>query len=215
MMGDADDMAGRLRAILPNGWFGEAAATPVLGALLLSLGTAFSSFWALLQSVVQQVRIGTAAGRFLDLISVDFFGSNLVRLLDEQDASFRVRIQDELLRPRGTREAVSLAMQQLTGKSPVIFEPARTSDTGGYSIGGVGYGESGGWGNLELPFQFFMTIFRPSGGGIAELAGYGTGGVPVYGSLSMEAASLPDSAIIASVPPLLPAATIAWMRLAD
>ncbi len=215
MLGDADDMAGRLRAILPAGWFGEAASTPVLGSLLLSVGNAFASFWSLLQSVILQVRISTASGSFLDMISTDFYGSSMVRLLDEQDGAFRVRLVNGLLRPRGTREALSLALLQLTGKSPVIFEPARTSDTGGYSIGGIGYGQGGGWGNLSLPFQFFITIYRPSGGGIAELAGYGTGGIPVYGSLTMEPASLPDSAIVASVPPLLPVATIAWMRLAD
>jgi hypothetical protein len=208
-------MAGRIRAILPNGWFGEADTTPVLGSLLQSIGTAFSSFWSLLQSVILQTRIATASGSFLDLIGADFFGSAMVRFPDEQDGEYRIRLMDGILRPRATRDALSLALLQLTGRSPVIFEPARTTDTGGYTIGGIGYGQGGGWGNLALPFQFFVTIFRPSGGGIAELAGYGTGGVPVYGSLSMELASLPDSAIVASVPPLLPAATTAWMRLTN
>jgi hypothetical protein len=215
MLGDTGDMAGRLRAILPNGWFGEADTTPVLDSVLQSIGTAFSSFWSLLQSVILQARIATASGNFLDLIGADFFGGTMVRLPDEQDAGYRVRLTDAILRPRATREALSLALLQLTGRSPVIFEPARTADTGGYTIGGVGYGQGGGWGNLSLPFQFFLTVFRPSGGGIAELAGYGTGGFPVYGSLIMESASLPDSVIVASVPPLLPAATTAWMRLTN
>ena len=215
MTGDSNDMAARLRSMLPAGWFGEADATPVLGALLLGLGTAFSAFWSLLQAVIAQARIATASGGFLDLISADFFGAGLVRLPDEQDGAFRVRIQDGVLRPRGTRAAIILAMQQLTGKSPIVFEPANTADTGGYSIGGVGYCVGGGWGSLGLPYQFFLTVLRPSGGGIAEIAGYGSAGIPVYGSLSMETAGVPDSMIIASVPPLLPAATTAWMRLAD
>ena len=221
MIGDTNDMAGRLRAILPAGWFGEADDTPVLTSLLLGIGTAFSSFWSLLQSVITQTRIITASGGFLDMISADFFGAGLVRLPDEQDDAFRTRILEGILRPRGTRAALTLGMLQLTGNNPVIFEPANTSDTGGYSIGGIGYGAGaaggggggGGWGSLALPFQFFITVFRPSGGGIAELAGYGSGGIPVYGSLSMETVGLPDSVIVASIPPLLPTATTAWMRL--
>ncbi len=222
MVGDSNDMAARLRAILPAGWFGEPGATPVLSSLLLGVGTAFSSFWSLLQSVIAQARIITAYGTFLDMISADFFGAGLVRFPDELDDAFRTRILQAILRPRTTRAAVALALLQLTGKSPIIFEPANTADTGGYSIGGIGYGAGeaggggggGGWGSLELPFQFFITVFRPSGGGIAEIAGYGSGGVPVYGSLSMETVGLSDSVIAASIPPLLPAATTAWMRLA-
>jgi hypothetical protein len=222
MIGDSNDMAGRLRTILPAGWFGEADATPILTSLLLGLGTGFSSFWLLLQSVIAQTRIRTAYGNFLDMISADFFDAGLVRLPDEQDDAFRTRILEAILRPRATRAAVTLALTQLTGHSPIIFEPANTADTGGYSVGGIGYGAGeaggggggGGWGSLALPFQFFITVFRSSGGGISEIAGYGSGGVPVYGSLSMETAGLPDRAIIAAVPPLLPAATTAWMRLA-
>ena len=213
MTGDTNDMAGRLRSMLPSGWFGEGDPTAVLGALLLGLGAAFSAFWTLLQAVIAQARIATASGSFLDLISADFFGAGLVRLPDEQDIAFQTRIRDGLLRPHGTRAATILALQQLTGKSPIVFEPANTADTGGYSIGGLGYGAGGGWGSLMLPYQLFLTVFRPSGGGIADLAGYSSGGIPVYGSLNMESAGLPDDMIIASVPPLLPRATTAWMRL--
>ena len=214
MTGDPQDMAGRIRATLPAGWFGEADTTPILSAVLLGLGTAFSSFWALLQTVIAQARIATAYATFLDMIGLDFFGSLMIRRSAELDSHYRQRIQEELLRPRGTREAIVLALTQLTGRSPIIFEPANTADTGGYTTGGLGYGVGGGWGSLALPFQFFLTVFRPSGGGIAELAGYGSGGIPVYGSLNMEVMGVPDSVIDASVPPLLPAATTAWMRLA-
>jgi hypothetical protein len=213
MIGDAGDMQRRLLALLPAGWFGDDA--PVLGQLLLGLGNGFSAFWTLLQTVMAQTRILTASGVFLDMIAADFFGSDLVRLPDEPDGAFGERIHEELLRPRGTRAAVALALFELTGRQPAIFEPARTTDTGGYTIGGIGYGAGGGWGSLALPFQFFVTAYRPSGGGIAQLAGYGTGGIPVYGSLSMQAQRVTDSFIQSSIPPLLPVATTAWMNIAN
>jgi hypothetical protein len=213
MKGDADDMASRLLAILPAGWFGDTA--PTLQALLAGLGTAFAAFWSLLQTVIAQARIATASGIFLDMISTDYFGCSLLRFAGESDNAFRGRITEALLRPRATRAALALALLQLTGRPPAIFEPARTSDTGGYGAGGVGYGAGGGWGNLALPFQFFLTAYRPSGGGIAELAGYSAAGIPVYGSLAMEVAGVPDSVIQEAVLPLLPAASTAWMRISN
>ncbi len=206
-------MARRLLAMLPAGWFGD--VTPVLAALLQGLGTAFANFWTLLQAVISQTRIRTATGLFLDLISADFFGNLMLRFSDETDSAFQTRVLQSLLRPRATRAALTTSLLQLTGHAPVIFEPARTSDTGGYTIGGLRYGAGGGWGSLLLPYQFFITVFRPSGGGIAEFAGYGTGGIPVYGNLSMEVTAVTDSFIQGAVPPMLPAGTIAWMRLSD
>jgi len=213
MTGDAGDMARRLRAVLPAGWFGE--TTPVLDGLLQGMGAGFAATWSLLQAVITQTRIATATNTFLDTISEDYFGADLVRFAGEQDAAFRTRILADLLRPRGTRAAVVLALTQLTGRAPAIFEPARTSDTGGYTVGGAGYGAGGGWGSLLLPYQFFLTAYRPRGGGIALFAGYGTGGIPAYGNLAMEREGIPDRVIQAAVPPLLPASTTCWMRISD
>jgi hypothetical protein len=211
MLGDPADMAKRLRAIIPFGWFSDTATT--LQGLLESVGTAWSLAYGLIQFVIQQARILTATGSFLDAISTDFFATKLQRRTLENDGGFLTRIEDELLRPRGTRASINLALTQLTGNAPVIFEPRLTSDTGGYSSGGIGYSIAGGWGSFSLPFQFFITAFRPRGGGIAQLAGYGTGGVPTYGSLGMVQAQVSDTQIFASIPPLLPAATIAWARI--
>jgi hypothetical protein len=213
MIGDISDMAARLRSLVPEGWFADDAV--VLGGLLDGLGAAWACIYALIQFVVQQARISTASGIFLDMISVDFFGNSLPRLPLEQDSAYVRRIKNELLRPRGTRSAVSTALQQLTGRAPVIFEPALTSDTGGYTLGGVGYGVAGGWGNLSLPFQMFITAYRPQGSGIAQLAGYGTGGIPVYGDPDMEATPIADASIVSGIPRLLPAATVAWVRLSN
>jgi hypothetical protein len=213
MVGAVQDMARRLLALLPRNWFAD--VTPMLTAVLSGFGSAMASVFALIQFVIQQSRILTAVGLFLDAASVDFFGTALARRAAEPDAAFRTRICQELLRLRATRAAVTLGLTQLTGRVPIIFEPARSSDTGGYSVGGIGYGRAGGWGNLSLPYQVFITIGRPHGGGIADLAGYGTGGIPVYGNLNMQAAGISDAQIYGSVPPLLPAGTVAWCRLVD
>ena len=211
MIGDTNDMSQRLRAILPAGWFGDSA--PVMGAVLQGVGAGFATCWTLLQSVIDQTRILSATGQFLDMIANDYFGKSLFRFPSELDGAFKVRLTAEMLRPRATRLALNQALRVLTGRAPVIFEPARTTDTGGYSLGGVGYGAGGGWGNLTLPFQFFVTAYRPGGGGIPELGGYSAGGVPVYGSLNMEAQQIADIIIQAAIPPLLPAGTVAWMRI--
>ena len=213
MIGDTSDMQRRLRAMLPAGWFGD--DTPVLDQLLIALGAGFSACWTLLQEVVLQSRIATAWGDFLDLIATDFFGTMLVRLPSEQDDAFRTRIRQTLLRPLGTRAAITTALFELTGKTPVVFEPGRTSDTGGYTLGGLGFGVAGGWGSLDLPYQFFVTVIRPTGAGIANLAGYGSGGIPAYGNLTLQETGIPDSIIQAAVPPLLPVSTIAWMKIVD
>jgi len=213
MIGDSADMGARIRAILPAAWFGDDA--PVLSALLQGIGSCWSFIYGLIEYVVAQARISTAQGEFLDLISADFFGSQLPRLGREQDASYLTRIKNELLRPRATRASLVLALTQLTGRIPVIFEPGLSSDTGGYCLGGVGYGVAGGWGNLELPFQTFVTAYRPPASGIALLAGYGSSGVPVYGSLGMEPAQILDANIYAEIAAVLPAATIAWTRISN
>jgi hypothetical protein len=212
MIGDPPDMAARMQAVLPARWFGDAA--PLLRAVLAGLGTCWSIMYGLLQTVRAQARIATASGGFLDMISADFFGTALPRRNAEADTLFRVRIDQELLRPRATRAALALALTELTGNPPVIFEPARTSDTGGYSLGGVGYGVAGGWGSLQLPYQVFVTAFRPAGGGIALLAGYGTGGIAGYGDLSMVTTVVSDADIQQAVTQILPAASIAWMNIA-
>jgi hypothetical protein len=213
MFGDFADMARRMLAVLPWNWFSD--APPVLGAVLNGLGTGMTAAFTLIQAVIQQSRLLTATGSFLDAAGCDFFGSSVTRLTGEPDTGFRQRLIDEMLRTRGTREAVNVALTELTGRAPSIFEPARSSDTGGYCVGGVGYCAAGGWGSLGLPFQFFVTMFRPLPGGIGFLAGYGSGGQLAYGSLAQEQDTLSDAQLIDSIPPLLPVGTIAWCRLSD
>ncbi|HTR17360.1 MAG TPA: hypothetical protein VMI52_10045 [Acetobacteraceae bacterium] len=214
MIGDNTDMVARLRAVLPARWFGD--ETPLLDAVLGGIGSAWSAVYALIAAVRGQARIGTASGQFLDMAAADFFPPTLLtRRNGETDDGFRPRIQRELLRERGTRAALVGVLSDLTGRAPVVFEPGRSGDAGGYGSGGAGYGVAGGYGSLALPYAVFVTAYRPHGGGIALLAGYGSGGVPAYGDAAMVQAPVSDAEIMAAVAGVLPAAVSGWVRISD
>src|SRR5580698_3442021 len=152
--GDANDMLGRIKSLLPARWFPD--STPVLDALLSGAAWALSLIYGLIQYAQLQTRIATATDGFLDLISFDFFGTNLPRRAQEADTPFRARILATLLREKVTRNGMIAALVNLTGRTPFIFEPARPADTGAYSVSTSGYGVAGGYGSLMLPAQFFI-----------------------------------------------------------
>lgn len=224
MTGDQQDILYRLKAVLPVRWFPDSA--PVLDGMLNGLASGWSWLYGVLQYVKSQTRIATATDIWLDVIALDFFGGQFLRWSGQNDDAFRGRIQRELFRERGTRGAVSAALEDLTGRLPVIFEPARPTDTGAYGSlsgggGGLGYGVSGGWGSLDLPFQSFITAFRPTGSGIAVVAGwgdagggYGAGSIE-YASLDMVEGQVTDSAIYAAIAGVLPIASIGWTNITD
>jgi hypothetical protein len=224
MTGDQQDMLARLRAVLPARWFPDSA--PVLDGLLNGLAAGWCWVYQLLQYVKAQTRIATATDVWLDIIASDFFGDRLIRRAGQADDAFRNRIQRELFRERGTRAAVAAVLQDLTGRSPLVFEPARSTDTGGYTSligagGGVGYGSAGGWGSLALPFQCFITAYRPIGSGIATVCGWGGPaggyghGTIEYASLEMVQGQVTDDDIYAAVADVMPVAAIGWTRITN
>ena len=230
--GDQNDMLGRLRAALPTGWFpatapGALTSTPVLDAILSGFANTWAWAYSLWAYAGQQARIATSTDVWLDLIGQDFFGYRMARNALETDTTYRARILSEVLRIRGTRAALSKMLIQLTGQTPAIFEPANTSDTGGYTIGGVGYGVGGGYGCLALPFQAFVTAYRPAGAGIATVGGYGNttlapyggGGYGVgameYANPSLLTGNVTDATIQQAVAGVIPAGTIAWLNITN
>jgi hypothetical protein len=225
MTGDATDMRARLAALLPLRWFPDSA--PVLAALLAGLADGWAWLYAMLGYVRRQTRIATATDSFLDLIAQDFFGATLARRPGEADANLRARIQAALFAPRATRPALVAALTSLTGRAPLLFEPARPADTGAYGMA-LGYGLAGGWGSLALPFQVFVTAYRPFGAGTALIAGWGNGAGGAgpspggYGSGAIEYALLAppplqvsDAEINATIAAALPVAVTAWTRLSN
>lgn len=129
--GDIQDIVQGLKSALPRGWF--SGSTPVLDALLTGLATAWSEMYSIYQYVSTQARIRTATGIWLDLAAQDFFGNNLPRQANELDAQYRARILSALFVEQGTRNAIYYALLRLTGRAPLIFEPARPADTGAYT----------------------------------------------------------------------------------
>ena len=218
MVGDPADMAARLRAALPGRWFGDVA--PVLDGVLAGVAAVWAAIHAQLQAVIAQTRVATANGAFIDMIALDFFGRRVRRRVVEGDDPFRVRVLREMRRERGTRGAVVSALVDLTGRAPLLFEPARPADTGGWN-GPAGYGVAGRWGSLMLPRQCFVTAFRPTGQGIAGVTGWG-GAIGGYGVAAACWADhgaiggqVTDDDIAAAVADVIPAATIAWLRISS
>ena len=219
-------MLSRLKGVLPSRWFGE--NTPVLDTLLGAMARSWAWAYGNLMYIQVQTRISTATGSWLDLIAGDFFGGRIGRKPSQSDNKFRQSIQSEVFRERGTRKALYSALVELTGQPPIIFEPANCGDTGAYGAappsdfpgaGGAGYGCAGGWGSLVLPFQTFVTAFRPRNAGIAAISGWnnGGGGYGVGAVAYCDPASIQDlvtdadiSSTIASVAPI---STTIWVRI--
>lgn len=226
MLGDVTDITGRLRAVLPNRWFPD--VSPNLTALLGCLATPWSWLYSQFQYVIAQTRLSSATDRWLDLIAFDFFGDDLLRENGESDAAYKSRIQWTMLQSAATRTAITGIMNHLTGFMPVIFEPSNAGDTGAYGAANAGpgqggcnlaYGAAGGWGNLNLPFQFFATVQRPRIEGVSYVSGYGTGaggygiGAIAYVDIAMLVGNVSDGDIASALSAALPVNTTAWLRL--
>jgi hypothetical protein len=223
VIGDQSDIVGRLRAVLPVRWFPDSA--PVLDALLSGLASGWSSVFQQLQYVRAQTRIATATDIWLDVVAQDYLGSRLVRRTGQADAAFRGAIQRELFRERGTRAAIVSVLQDLTGRPPQIFEPARPGDTGGYGSSAAMAGGS----DMVAPAAGEAWPCRSSASslpivqsvGIAMISGwssnggaYGQGAIE-YASLTMVQAQVTDGDIYNAVAGVLPVATIGWTRITD
>ena len=207
----------RLKALLPAGWFRD---SPVLDAVLTGIGAALQGVHDLTEYARKQTRITTAADGFLDLIALDFFGTALLRRVSEVDAPYRQRILAQLFLERGTRKGMIRALEILTGRTPLVFEPARPADTGGYGTGVTGYGVAGRYGSLALPSQAFVTAYRPSGSGIPLVAGYGTppggystGSRATYSTLDQIIGAVTDADIFQTVNRAAPAGTRTWVTI--
>lgn len=222
MIGDQFDMIRRIKAVLPDRWFAD--VTPTLDTVLAGPAHAWATIHELLRWAALQLRFGTAAASSLDALSRDFFGSMMVRRTDEADEVFRSRLLPELLRERGTRQAVRRSLLDITGRLPEIFEPAHCGDTGAYGglglVGGtrLAYGSAGRWGNLEHPFQIFVTTYRPAGLDEPGGVGWGGGGYNLgynaYTDLDVIRGRVADQDISDAVTRVLPIGTTCWMRIA-
>ena len=216
-------MLARIKAVVPSRWFGD--VSPILDGVATGLGSAWATIYGMLAYTQLQTRIATTTDDWLDMISTDFFGSDLPRRLNESDDDFRQRILLEMVRLRGTRPSVTATLIDLTGVAPVIVEPWRPADTGvwGQSGGasyGMGYGVAGCWGSAMMPYQFFVTAYRAVEAGVPYQAGYGDAsggygaGAIAWMSGSAIGTQVSDAEIYQRVAEVLPACATAWVKIA-
>jgi len=215
--GDQQDFFKRIKTLVPR-WFGD--DTPTIDALVQGLAWAGSFVYSLWAYAKLQTRILTATDGWLDMIAADFFGPALLRQSNQSDASFRARIVINLFRERATRGGIVKVLQNLTGRTPLVFEPLRPADTGCYGGPAIGYGMAGGYGSMLLPFQALVTAYRPTSSGVPLVAGYGisTGGYGQasradYAAMSMIQGAVTDADIYAAIDSVKPAGTIIWTRI--
>lgn len=242
--GDVQDIVARLRSYIPTRWFPpDAASSPVLTGVLTGVATVLSGIYGVIVYARAQTRIATASDGWLDLISLDYFGAALPRRLAEPDATYRARILSKLLSEKNTRNGMIKALFVQTGRVPIIFEPMRPMDCGGYAPAGttVGYGLAyasapgaaggnslnpqgqvgpGGYGNLAMKSQALIIAFRPGSLGIPNVDGYGgsyggysTPSALEWATLGMITGSVDDASIYATIDATKPAGTIPWTQL--
>lgn len=189
MIGDRTDFHKRIKAVLPP-WFPSSA--PVLDTVLYGFAAAFTLVYDFLTYTKRQTRIATAESFWLDLAAYDFFGMRFRRRVKQSDDSFRVEIIKEVLRERVTRRGMVNALRDLTGVSPIIFEPRNIRDTGAYGVAsGLAYNVRGGYGSHLMPAQVLIKAQRPIGSGIPNVNGYG-GEIGGFGEGQIVFAQLSD-----------------------
>lgn len=177
--GSSDDIQNRLWRLIPKRWF--AWKPPNYAALTGGLSDLASWCHGWTVYAKAQSRLATAYGIWLDILAYDFLRRQLMRN-GSQDDAFRALIRVTILQERVTRAGMISALTTITGKVPWVFEPWNSYDTGAYSsrakgkkYGSMGYGVGrGGYGNMRLPGQVFLHVYRSASSGVPGVAGYGS-----------------------------------------
>lgn len=189
--GNSSDIVSRVKQLIPGRWFAWVA--PYRDAILGGLADSAAWNYTLIGYAKAQTRLATAYGVFLDIFCFDYLGGTLTRS-GLQDDAFRTVIRATILQERVTRAGMISAVTAVTGKTPQVFEPWNTGDTGGYGNaargvicgGQFGYGVGqGGYGNMNLPAQAFLQIHRLTPSGVPNVDGYG-GKIGGYGAGAIE-----------------------------
>ncbi|MCF7536144.1 hypothetical protein [Pseudomonas petrae] len=215
--GDQDDMFGRLKRLLPAGWFGD--INPVRDALLWGYAQALSWAFTLYLYAKDQTRIKTASDGWLDLIGLDFFGNNLPRYSGQIDSSYRNRILINIFRERATRHGMDQVLYDLTGRRPLIIEPAKPDDCGCLGVT-LGLGVAGPIGSTSCPYQAFVTVYRPLGAGAGKWPGLATNwfGLGETSALIPQSQLFPDVSdadIVAAIEAAKAFGTTIWYRITN
>ncbi|MBB3213415.1 hypothetical protein FHW67_002707 [Herbaspirillum sp. Sphag1AN] len=222
--GDSSNIFARLRSYLPAGWFPDSA--PILAGVLSGIASVLSVSYGLFIYAKAQTRILTATDGWLDLISYDFFGSNLPRKTGETDAAFLARIRANLFQERATRKAYTTVLTTLTGYAPIIFEPANPYDTGAMNAStSAGFCGVGRMGSIAMPYTVLVTAYRPKlqgasmGMGFADAPKITAMNTPLStsynGSLSNYTSAASDADIYAAVNATRAEGITAWVAITN
>jgi hypothetical protein len=216
--GDTNDLKQRVIRVLPRRWWQFMA--PIRDAVIGGLASQAAFSYSQIQYAIQQARIKSSTGPFLDIISQDFFGGNLPRATGETDANFLQQILANLFAPKQTRAAIIEAVEALTGGSATVVEPWNPRDWGGYGIGVNGYGIGLGYGSLRLRNQVFVTVANASGGipfvtgyGFPQ-AGYGAGnGISEYADIGQVTGAATPDQIFLTIANTVAEGVTAWVDI--
>lgn len=163
-----EDLYKRLASTLVN-WFGnlQYSDQTIVNTLLQAYVTTAEISLTQLKFCFDQIYLATINDhQQLTLFARDFFYNSLPQIVDENDETYKKRIQVNLLAERCTRQAMIDRLKELTGFEPRIFEPWYPLDTGCY--GGVdstnytmGYSTHGYYGSGSYPYQCFIDVYIP------------------------------------------------------
>lgn len=223
------DFVSRLKKLIPPSWF-SIDDTPILDGLLSGAASPLSWVYDLYSYALKQMRIRTSTGVWIDRISYDFLGNRLPRkktidqlsgevVSAELDDEYRNRVLKEILRPRQTREAIRLALFDMTGRDPIIIEPWNTGDCGAFDIGAFAFDTAGCYGSTTMNNQMLITAYRPVGQGVPNVAGFDTpyAGYDVGGGeyieLQWTTAQVTDDDIYSAVAKTKAAGMTAWTAI--
>jgi hypothetical protein len=217
--GDQSDVLGRLRSYMPPTWFGDWAEAPIISALLNGIASVLSTAYLLIMFFWAQTRLDTSSGGWVDIWASDFLGTSLPRKPNESDPSYIARIKIAVFQPKATRPAMIQALTQLTGRAPIIFEPARPLDSGcmGENTGVASFCGVSRMGSIACPFSALITVFRPlvtggsAGAAYCNAPAWSALSTPLShgytGSLSEEVTAATDADIFAAINACRPIAT--------
>jgi hypothetical protein len=114
---------------------------------------------------------------------------------------------------------MSQVLFDLTGRWPLIIEPAKPDDCGCLGLT-LGLGVAGPLGSTSCPYQAFVTAYRPIGNGAANWPGIATN----WFGLSTTSALLPatqlfpqvsDADIVAAIEATKVYGTTIWYRITN
>lgn len=116
----------RIYGYLPTQWFSD--ENPILMGYLAGPGILFFFIYNLLIEIKNQTRLQTSTGEFIDLWAQDFFGTDVQRCYGESDEAYIKTIENNILAPRVTRQAMITNLYNLTGRIPIIWENQSQED---------------------------------------------------------------------------------------